>query len=293
MAEEVERVRIVVLCDDRVGVYRIPVLAEHGLCLYLEVEWGGDTCALIFDTGKTGKVLLENARSLGVDLSRADLVVLSHNHYDHTGGLAEIAKELAPSFSVIAHPEILSRSLHMDPSLRYVGVPVECRRILEERLIPLSKHAEISPGIIFLGEIPRRHGEERVEGFYKVEGGRVVEYGLEDDTGLAIRVRGGGVLVITGCSHSGVVNIVEHALEVSGSEKLLGVVGGFHLIGASRERILWTAEKLRELRPSTIAPLHCTGIEAEAALLSAMPDSYVFLGAGSELVIEEGAIRTS
>ncbi len=279
--KEADEVRITILADDRIGIYRAPLLAEHGFSALIEVTHEGDSFKFLFDTGASGEVVVHNAKTLGVDLSEISHVILSHRHYDHTGGLAKLTEFLPKGFVTIAHPDILKPALVTEPQLANVGPPAPSLRIIKEHLIPLSRPVEIFPGVLFLGEIARTHGLEKPQGFYTVHEGALVVDEMLDDTAVAIRVRELGLVIVTGCSHAGIVNIVEHAKRVSGVQRIACVLGGFHLIGAEAKRISWTVNSLRHLVEGFVAPSHCTGLQAVIALMDTFGDAFKEVGVGS------------
>jgi len=226
--------------------------------------------SILFDTGQSGHVLSANAEALGVDLTRPEILVLSHGHFDHTGGVVEALKA-DPGAAVYCHPcvEIGRFSRHEDGELHDISMPGPARMALE-RHPPELRHnvnrpCEILPGIHLTGEIPRRTSFEDTGGAFFLDRECLVPDIIRDDMALWIETPGGLVIVL-GCSHSGVVNTVERIREVSGVERVRGILGGMHLIHASGERLTETCDKLREWAPEFVIPCHCTGEAAEEFL---------------------------
>jgi len=223
------------------------MLAEHGLSVLLETDGN----RLLFDTGQ-GMALPRNLEILGADPSSIGTCVLSHGHYDHTGGLAWLL-ERNPDCRVVAHPDVfrpmwsLSGGRHAAgcPSGRPEGADLE---LSEEPL-------EVLPGVTTTGFVPRRTDFETVPGHFVDESGdRDI---IPDDMGLVIRVPLGTVLV-TGCAHAGVVNTARLAGELTGSAPV-AILGGFHLHAAGFERVKRVAEELSEMGVRRLYPGHCTG----------------------------------
>ncbi|MBE6939386.1 MAG: MBL fold metallo-hydrolase [Ruminococcaceae bacterium] len=251
--------KLTVLCDNstRVDAY---YLAEPGVSYYLE---DGDQ-RILFDTGYSD-VYVKNAQALGIDLSQVTMVVLSHGHNDHTGGLAHFPAEGIP---LVAHPEVFGAKEYEGEK---IGSPLTQQQAGERFRLQLSREpVALTERLTFLGEIPRLHD---FEGRRPI-GRRLVENGWEadllpDDTALAYRGEE-GLWIITGCSHAGICNIVEHAKKVCGEERICGIVGGFHLMEADLQTEE-TIRHLKRLRPRYMRPCHCTCFAARAAIHQQLP----------------------
>jgi len=239
---------------------------EHGLSLFIRSSAG----SILFDTGQSGHVLTANAEALGVDLTRPEILVLSHGHYDHTGGVPEALKA-DPRAVVYCHPgvEIGRFSRHADGELHDISMPGPARMALERHPRELrhnvNRPCEILPGIHLTGEIPRRSSFEDTGGPFFLDRECLVPDIIRDDMALWIETPGGLVIVL-GCGHSGVVNTVERIRELSGVERVRGILGGMHLVHASGERLTETCDKLREWAPEFVIPCHCTGEAVEEFL---------------------------
>jgi 7,8-dihydropterin-6-yl-methyl-4-(beta-D-ribofuranosyl)aminobenzene 5'-phosphate synthase len=270
-------VRITVLADNTV-VAR-DARGEHGLAFWID----SPGAHLLFDTGQ-GLVLADNARALRVDLRTVDAVVLSHGHYDHTGGLAGILRDTKAPVTVHAHPTALLPRYRVGESTRDIGMSAACREaVLGERcrLSPSRRPVEVAPGVWTTGEIPRRHPEEAVdEPFCMDPKGHAADL-LPDDQALFIHTEQ-GMVVLLGCAHSGVINTLDHVQELSAGKPVRAVMGGMHLGSATAERLAWTIRELRRFESRLLAPLHCTGPKAAARLWGDFPDACRAGGVGSQ-----------
>ncbi len=263
-------VRITVLVDN---VVRAPgLLGEHGLSYLIET---GER-RILFDTGQ-GMVLRHNAVELNLPLGDLDAVVLSHGHYDHTGGLGYVLGE-ARRPSIYLHPAALNRkfSRRGGSPARYIGIPESAEQALRGRsgdVVWTRRATEVAPGVFATGEIPRRTGfEDTGGGFYLDTAGEQVDP-LEDDQALSIDTPRGLVLLL-GCCHAGVVNTMEHVAGLRGRDRIYAVLGGMHLLRASRERLDATAAALRRYEVEFLAPGHCTGLAATAFLRERFPSQF-------------------
>ncbi|MFP4302431.1 MAG: MBL fold metallo-hydrolase [Spirochaetaceae bacterium] len=262
---------------------------EHGLSLLIEPP--GDTESVLYDTGQSGEVLLHNANTLGIDLDRASTVVLSHGHYDHTGGVPVLLERGARR--VVAHPAAFEAKLKGREQPREIGSPVSEEDITRAGWkVELPRESvEILPGLITTGEVPRTHQyeEEAVAGFYsRSPEGRVEADSIPDDLSLIITLRNRGFFLLCGCCHAGLINTLEHARRLTGEKRILGVLGGLHTIGASEERLEKTFGALEKLNPQALYPLHCAGERESILMEQRFPNRTKILTVGERLRIEEG-----
>ena len=257
------------------------LLTEHGLSLWIETP---DGCVL-FDAGQ-GLTLWQNAKSLGVDFSRAEALVLSHGHYDHTGGIPVFLRENTRA-RIFAHRQVVQErfSIHDGQSPRSIGMPTASRVALEAvsaRIAWVEKPVEIIPHVWATGSIPRRTSFEDTGGpFYLDSEGRIPDL-IPDDQALWLDTKH-GLIVVLGCAHSGVVNTLDYVAEVTGSRQVHAVVGGFHLGHSSEERIRQTAAALDRFGVKQIAPNHCTGAAAADMMSAQLPGRVVSVHAGDWL----------
>ncbi len=203
--------------------------AEWGFSVFIQT----DNSNILFDTGHTD-IYKHNAESLNINLENTNFVILSHYHWDHVGGLQH--HDFKTKKKLIIHPEIIEK------------LPLkESQKIKLDFEIVTSKDAmEFVKGIYFLGEIPRINDFEK--GMYKDEK-------MLDDSAIAVESEN-GVIVITGCSHSGICNICEYAKKITG-KKLYAVIGGFHLFDNDQKAVNGTIEYFKAEKPKYLYPMHC------------------------------------
>ncbi len=271
--EEVDMIRIYVLAEDYAG-YNSPFWAQHGISFLIEVKLNGVRRRILFDTASYSEPILFNMRILGINPKTIDMIVLSHNHFDHTGGLLGIMKEIDRKVPIFAHPNIFKVSFAIEPEFTYAGPPLGKRTREEaERLggtwILSRDPVYLMPGVFTLGEIKE---EEKVDferetttSLYKLKDGKIMKDSVEDEIGLGITTKK-GLVIISGCSHPGIVSMMHKAIKISGHETY-AVIGGFHLINADKERIQNTVKILKDLGVRKIYTGHCTGLKAESIFL--------------------------
>ncbi|NPA70630.1 MAG: MBL fold metallo-hydrolase [Crenarchaeota archaeon] len=280
-----DSVRIAILVDNY-AITPSPVLAEWGLSMYVQVRADGKTYNILYDTGQTG-IVVNNAEKLGLDLSKVTHIVISHGHYDHTGGLLKVLEKTGNDVHVIAHPEIFAKKLVIRGTLRYIGIPFS-RKDLEDKceLILTRDIVQICPGTYFSGEILRYGYPEYTPDMYVArEDGRLIRDSMPDDAALIINVRDKGLVILTGCGHSGILNIIEYATSVTGVRKIYAVIGGLHQERESPDRIRELCQILKKKDIKLIMPLHCTGLRALHIFLSEIPERTIIGGAGSIIEI--------
>jgi 7,8-dihydropterin-6-yl-methyl-4-(beta-D-ribofuranosyl)aminobenzene 5'-phosphate synthase len=246
------------------------MLAEAGVG-----EWGfaalveADGRRILFDTGLRPETVLQNARELGIDLSSVTDVVLSHHHGDHTGGLLTLRRELAGKT-----PTALSR-VHVAPGIfasrRRGGSQEEANPTIAVKSAAEASGAvfvehrtvkEIYPGVWLTGPVPRPHPERNwPSGDSIVTAGGLVSDSIPEDMALIIETAQ-GLVVVAGCGHAGIVNIVEYGRKMLGPKPVYAIVGGLHLFPAPDSTLAWTAARLRAAQLGYLLGAHCTGIEA-------------------------------
>lgn len=243
--------------------------AEHGWSVW--IEWGER--AYLFDTGQTG-AWRQNAERLSIDLERLAAVVLSHGHYDHTGGLPALAM-LPQDVPIYVHPDAFSPkySVANKAAPRHIGMPEASRRWLAEqghRVQRVSAPLELAPGLWLSGAIPRLNSFEDVGGPFYLDAEGTTPDPLMDDMALGL-MTDEGLVVLLGCAHAGVVNTLQHFQSVLGHPPIHTVLGGMHLLQAGADRLAATMEAFEQLQVKRLGVAHCTGFAAAAALSHRFP----------------------
>jgi 7,8-dihydropterin-6-yl-methyl-4-(beta-D-ribofuranosyl)aminobenzene 5'-phosphate synthase len=263
-----DKVRITVLAENT-AAQGTPLLAEHGLAYW--IEWGGHR--VLFDTGQ-GHVLAANAYRLGIPLHSAERVVLSHGHYDHTGGLAQVLHEgCTPALYV--HPAAFREKYaeRRDGGAREIGVPMAVREAISRHQLPIVETptpTQVIGCLTVTGQVPRTTDFEDTGGRFYLDAACVTPDALDDDQSLFFPTPE-GIVVLLGCAHSGIVNTLRYIRHLSANAPIRAIIGGMHLISASPARISRTVEEFRQLGIRLLAPAHCTGMPATAALWNAFP----------------------
>jgi 7,8-dihydropterin-6-yl-methyl-4-(beta-D-ribofuranosyl)aminobenzene 5'-phosphate synthase len=302
---EVERISITTVVDNYIDSLRqddaiarrfshavarkMPDLrAEHGLAHHVEIVGVGGRTRILFDFGLTLDCMNHNVRELGIDVGQVDSLALSHGHRDHFGGLMGFLhayrRSLPRQLTLHAGQDhFLPRWNQRGDDRVYIGrldrgeierydVAVEVVR--EAR--PLAAGAWLS------GEMREPMDFERIPANLRVErDGDIVQDTFIGEQTLVANVRDRGLVVVTSCSHRGIVGICHHAARFTGVPKIHAIVGGFHLSGLSDERITQVVDAFRAFGVDYVVPQHCTGIEAMAAMLHRMPGQVVISSVGS------------
>jgi len=278
----IQDLRITVLAENT--VHHPNLLAEHGLAFWIEA----DQRKILFDTGQ-GMVLKHNAEVLGIDLAAADDLVLSHGHFDHTGGLA-INGGFTWQAVLYVHPEAFrTRYIRQADrpvrSIGWAGGPVETLRTRFPCMVETPSATLIADSVWVTGQIPRRNDFEDTGGpFYLDEAGTQPDP-LDDDQALYIETRR-GLVILVGCGHSGVVNTLNHIAQLTHLDRFHAVIGGLHLLDSSEDRVAKSITALLDYHVQIVAPVHCTGLAATAAMRQAWLQGFYQLSTGANLTIQ-------
>ena len=245
--EELDSVRVTTLVDN--DVYKKGLKSSWGLSFFIQVVAGNERHVLLMDTSDSFEALSGNAQRLGVNLSLVDAVFISHWHIDHCGSLHHVL----PLSKRPVHVYVPSENLYAIRAIREAcATPVVC-----------SRPVKLFEGVLSTGEMWSGMSEHS----------------------LLMRLRGRGLVILTGCSHPGLMNIVKRAQAVTGVNKVHAVIGGFHI--SSMEEGIKLAEFLRNVGVKLVSPCHCTGVKAKIGIVKVLEKEFVRNGVGKVISISE------
>ena len=273
----IDDLRITVLAEN--SVRQANLLAEHGLAFWIEA----DGHSILFDTGQ-GNVLRHNAEQLEIPLDAAEAVVLSHGHFDHTGGLKDVLGTAA-QIALCLHPAALEKKYCREktPPHRSIGISdldAQALRRRTQTLVWTLEPTKLMEGVYLTGEIPRRNDFEDTGGPFYLDDACSISDPLLDDQALYIETPA-GTIVVLGCAHAGVVNTLDYVAQLTGRARIHAVLGGMHLMQATAQRLEATVAALKRYGIRKIGASHCTGTRATCYLWSQLPGACFECCAGS------------
>ncbi|MBN1866781.1 MBL fold metallo-hydrolase [Candidatus Sumerlaeota bacterium] len=260
-----DRIEIAILVDNQAGE---GLVSEHGLSLWIEAG----SKRILFDTGQ-GSALSGNAKLIGVALEKTRILVLSHGHYDHTGGIPDVLG-MAPDAEVYCHPgAVQPRYSIRDNAPRPIQIPQEAlarlNRHPSRRVHWVSQPLTLSDKIGLTGPVPRETDFEDAGGPFYLDPDGERPDPIEDDQSLWISTPE-GLIVCLGCCHAGLVNTLDHIVRITGESRIRAIIGGMHLLNADARRLEATVAALRSFSPNWVFPCHCTGEPAVQSLKTAL-----------------------
>lgn len=277
MGEKTMGTRITTLSENTAGGGDF--FGEWGLSILVET----DEVRVLVDTGK-GCSMAYNADTLGIDLSKIDKVVLSHGHFDHTGGLHQLLRRMRKRVDVIAHPDVWQSkySRREGNTDRYIGIPFQREELESEGAVfqLTSQPFQIAQGVMTTGEISMINDFEQIDSGLFVKEGTWTPDKVMDDQALIVKT-GQGLAVILGCAHRGIINTLYHARQITGIPIIHMVIGGAHLLRASEDRLRQTIAALKEFGVQRMGLCHCTGQPAASQLAQEFGDKFFFNMAGT------------
>jgi 7,8-dihydropterin-6-yl-methyl-4-(beta-D-ribofuranosyl)aminobenzene 5'-phosphate synthase len=273
-----------------------PLMAEHGFCAAIKLEVNGTEHRLLFDSGLDPLAASHNAEVLGLDLSCCELVISSHGHIDHAGGLLNIRKKIneekqKQKLSLVLHEDAFRNRLVKFQDDRTINLPAPNRADLIEAGYNLvekqSQSLWIEDSILVTGEIPRTNDFEKgfPNHYSEIDGKMENDPLIKDDQAIVLNIKDKVLVIITGCAHAGIINIIKYAKELSGEDRIYAVIGGMHLTGRVFEPLIpRTIDELEQLKPNFIIPCHCSGLKALTEISKNMPNAFIQNSVGTKYI---------
>lgn len=309
----VERVTITVLVDNKADMIvessdtiqhfkEKPLLAEHGFSALIHPGESGEM--ILWDAGGSDVALIENMCRMKLDFNTITKIALSHGHWDHYAAMTTLLDQMQLSprlqewpegvseaelsawleknqIPIVAHPAAFRERWvkKEDGTLKgpFSPPPVKRWNAAGAVIVYSEKPYELAPGCWTTGHIPRQSFEEsgRPKNRFYRDGVDFIPDDLDEDQAVVINLQGKGLIVLSGCAHSGIVNTIEYARQFTGIERVHAIIGGFHLARASEEEIEKTTAYIKDLQPTYVIPSHCTGFQATSQFARQMPDAFI------------------
>jgi len=291
----IEKIRITTLSENSVA--DIYYVAEWGLSVHISIEGG---LSILFDTGFR-QACTYNADVAGIRLSNVDIIVLSHGHSDHTGGLRSVLQQIKYEKPDRSHVDILCHPAAIEPQYVkhtdhyfYRGCPHHIEELIRlgARFKTSSEPTWLTEDIVVSGEVPMKTNFESVAPIcFSKRNGQYVSSSVDDDQALFFKTNR-GLLVIAGCAHRGIINTIMHARALFGMDKVFMVIGGTHLLNTSCEQQEKTTEALKAFGVKKIGVSHCTGMKPAGYLSEQLgPERFFFNNAGTRITFPNEKIK--
>lgn len=276
-------IRITILSENTVGQHW-GLLGEHGFSALVEV--GGNT--FLFDTGQ-GHVILNNISLLGIDINNINLMFLSHGHWDHCGGILDVLNSRKGGMEIHCHTDVFQERYYLqDGIMRFAGIPYSKLHLesVGAKFFFNNNVLQIVDNVYLTGSVPMLNDFEfpASQLFTKIND-KLIGDVVYDEQSMVI-AGNKGLVIIVGCSHPGIVNIIRYAQQITGILDIQAIIGGTHLMFHEDKQIMATISALAETSPHTIAAAHCTGTRANGFLRTRFADSFVDCKVGTVLYFE-------
>jgi 7,8-dihydropterin-6-yl-methyl-4-(beta-D-ribofuranosyl)aminobenzene 5'-phosphate synthase len=267
------------------------VHAHHGLSYYIETVVEGKTSSCMFDFGADAAGVMNNIALLGIDIGKSAAFSLSHGHYDHYLGAIDIIKQhqsrIPAGTPFYVGEEAFLRRYSLRPGTTEAADLGQFQRsdleALGLKVVEVKNPTQIIPGAFFTGKIERLTSYEKIPPTNQVKRGEKLEQDdFRGEQALFFNVKRKGLVVLSSCAHTGMVNTVRQAQKVSGTEKVHAIMGGWHLVNAKPEIIQSTVADIKIMKPDYIVPTHCTGFETMVAISKEMPEAFTLNTAGTK-----------
>jgi len=310
--KEVDRVEILTLMDNYVDVLlrdteivtRLPkytgeeiptdtILSEHGLSILITVSDGEKSHRILLDSGYTQVGVPHNMAQLGIDVKTIEAIVISHAHMDHTGSLYRLLEDIPNPIPLVVHPDafLSPRYVELDNGERKKFPRTLVKEDLARKQVEVLESRNPVPladgRVLVTGEVERTTDFEKglpgalIERHGKIEGDPIL-----DDQSIVVNLKDKGLVVISGCSHAGIVNTTLYAQKLTGLTKVHAILGGFHLTGPAFEPIIEkTIREIKMMDPKVLMPMHCTGWEAVKRFSEEFPSSFILSSVGSKITL--------
>jgi 7,8-dihydropterin-6-yl-methyl-4-(beta-D-ribofuranosyl)aminobenzene 5'-phosphate synthase len=267
------------------------IQAEHGFSSMITVTDGGRVRCMLFDFGFSEQGAAYNADALGADLTVVEEMALSHGHLDHVGGIGPLVEKTGKrDIPLVLHPAAFRNPRFLkisdDFKVYFPAFTRDKAKAAGAAVIDIDKpYPMLDHAAAFLGQIPRTTAfEQGTPNLFCEIDGQERRDPFDDDSAMVFNVRDNGLVVVSGCAHAGIVNTVEYARQITGVDKVMAIMGGFHLGGQEMDTVVKpTIAALKAFKPSYIIPTHCTGRLAVQLIEKVMPEQFILNMSGTRL----------